>query len=223
MHLLHGLNGKTRRRPSTSQVVSVSHTSRRRPSSEMERVPNKKGMAQGVCKANTSALRTVLTQRLNNIENVLSAPLSPNIKPTTQEELMTPTNMEILKQLPTKDYVKLWSSPGRYLLSQDRVRIPSGDLSQASPSASSISSMDSSVSSAVHQFGIKPFERTTPWKLNTKNFKDVLIRTYSTFAQIILSPSTTGIKNSVNPNLLEEFSDALKQLDADPECRGKLL
>ena len=61
------------------------------------------------------------------------------------------------------------------------------------------------------------------WKLNTKNFKDVLIRTYSTFAQIILSPSTTGIKNSVNPNLLEEFSDALKQLDADPECRGKLL
>jgi len=139
---------------------------------------------------------------------------------------MTPTNLEILKQLPTKDYVKLWSSPARYLLSRDRIRLPSGEeesISQASPNGS-VTSLESSVSSAaVKALGLKPFVRSNPWKLNTKNYKDVLIRTYSSFAQIILSPSTTGLKQSINANVCEELTDALRQLSEDSECRAILV
>ena len=117
MHLLHGLPSSRSSRKN-SQVVSVNQSTpaaRRRPSAEVERGP-RKGMAQstseaaggGGGKSNTSAVRAILAQRMINDQNVLSVPLDRNIKPCNQEELMTPTNLEILKQLPTKDYVKLW-------------------------------------------------------------------------------------------------------------------
>ena len=99
------------------------------------------------------------------------------------------------------------------MLSRDRIRLPSGEeesTSQASPSGS-VTSLESSVSSAaVKALGLKPFVRSNPWKLNTKNYKDVLIRTYSSFAQIIMSPSTTGLKQSINANVCEELTDALR-------------
>ena len=111
-------------------------------------------------------------------------------------------------------FFSIFSSPARYLLSRDRIRLPSGgeeeSISQASPSGS-VTSLESSVSSAaVKALGLKPFVRSNPWKLNTKNYKDVLIRTYSSFAQIILSPSTTGLKQSINANVCEELTDALR-------------
>ena len=116
MHLLHGLPSSRSSRKN-SQVVSVNQSTpaaRRRPSAEVERGP-RKGMAQstseaagGGGKSSTSAVRAILAQRMINDQNVLSVPLDRNIKPCNQEELMTPTNLEILKQLPTKDYVKLW-------------------------------------------------------------------------------------------------------------------
>ena len=90
LHLLHGLPAN-RRRQSTSQVVSVnvstpSTSIRRRPSAEVERGP-RKGISQSSDmnqKANNS-VRTVLTQRWINPENILSAPLKQNVKPCTQE------------------------------------------------------------------------------------------------------------------------------------------
>ena len=118
MHLLHGLPSSRSSRKN-SQVVSVNQSTpaaRRRPSAEVERGP-RKGMAQSSNsdaataaggKSNISAVRAVLAQRMINDQNVLSVPLDRNIKQCNQEELMTPTNLEILKQLPTKDYVKLW-------------------------------------------------------------------------------------------------------------------
>ena len=119
MHLLHGLPSSRSSRKN-SQVVSVNQSTpaaRRRPSAEVERGP-RKGMAQSSNsdaataaggKSNISAVRAVLAQRMINDQNVLSVPLDTrNIKQCNQEELMTPTNLEILKQLPTKDYVKLW-------------------------------------------------------------------------------------------------------------------
>ena len=51
----------------------------------------------------------------------------------------------------------------------------------------------------------------------------VLLGTYSSFAQIILSPSTTGMKHSINANVCEEFVDALRQLGDDSECRAILV
>jgi hypothetical protein len=39
-----------------------------------------------------------------------------------------------------------------------------------------------------------------------------LIRTYPLFAQIMISPVTTGLKNSINVNVCDELIDALKQV-----------
>ena len=47
--------------------------------------------------------------------NSLYCPLS-HIKPCKLDELMTSENLEILKHLPTQNYVRLWSSPSRYVL-----------------------------------------------------------------------------------------------------------
>ena len=49
--------------------------------------------------------------------NSLFSPLS-HIKPCTLDELMSPKNLEILKQLPTKDYARLRTSPTRYILQE---------------------------------------------------------------------------------------------------------
>ncbi len=58
-----------------------------------------------------------------------------------------------------------------------------------------------------------PVVRTVAWTINAKNYKDILIRTYPTFAQILISPVTTGLKNSLNSNVCEELIDALRQVN----------
>ena len=55
------------------------------------------------------------------------------------------------------------------------------------------------------------------------HFSYVNLGTYSSFAQIILSPSTTGMKHSINANVCEEIVDALRQLGDDSECRAILV
>ncbi len=59
-----------------------------------------------------------------------------------------------------------------------------------------------------------PVVRSVAWTINAKNYKDILIRTYPTFAQILISPVTTGLKNSLNSNVCEELIDALRQVNA---------
>ena len=39
---------------------------------------------------------------------------SASIQPCTQDELLTQSSMEFLKQLPSKDYLNLWSHQARY-------------------------------------------------------------------------------------------------------------
>merc|ERR1719385_386757 len=65
--------------------------------------------------------------------------------------------------------------------------------------------------------------RTKPWSLNTKNLKDILVRTYPSFAQIILSPVTTGLRHTMNVNVIEELVDLLGQCSQDPECKAVLV
>ena len=46
--------------------------------------------------------------------------------------------------------------------------------------------------------------RTKPWNLNTKNLKDLLVRTYPSFAQIIISPVSTGLRHTINTNVVSD-------------------
>lgn len=162
---------------------------------------------------------------------------------------MTSANMEVLKQLPTQDYVRLWSSPSRYVMappSKDALPVhtmasaastsaednaasssASDNPSQASPSGS-VTSLESSVSKTLHDQPHRPapFPRIAPqpsWKLPAnKSYKDIHIRIYSSFIQIILTPSTCGLRNSINANVCDELIDVLKDVE-NTECRAVLL
>ena len=48
--------------------------------------------------------------------------------------------------------------------------------------------------------------------LVTKHFKDILIRSYPNFVQIIISPVTTGLRHTINANVCDELMDIMKQL-----------
>ena len=60
-------------------------------------------------------------------------------------------------------------------------------------------------------------------ELITKHFKDILIRSYSSFVQIIMSPVTTGLKHTINVNVCEELIDVMKQLLNIDDCKAILL
>jgi hypothetical protein len=244
MHLLHALPA-SRRRPSATHVVSVSNNYqplRRRPSTEVERGPSK-GYAQTSTNQppshQTDSVRNILVQRNTNPDNILGVQKDETkVKSCSQEDLMTPPTLELLKQLPTKDYVRLWSSPSRYFMSRHPAVASSssegpppllgeeGSQSAASPSGSVTSIGSSASTAALRQLALPPKafrSRTTPWRIQSKHHKDVLIRTYPSFAQVILNPSTTGLKHSVNMNVCDELIDVLKQLNDDAECRAILV
>ena len=98
-----------------------------------------------------------------------------------------------------------------------------------SPSGS-VTSMESSASKSLnldpaHHHYPKPqinFVRAAPWRIQSKHYKDIQIRTHSSFVQIILSPSSTGLRHSINSNVCEELVDCLKQVEDIP-VRGILL
>lgn len=179
--------------------------------------------------ADPSVVKKVLQARQTN-----SLPEDPErkVKPCNQEELMTAYALGLLKQLPSKEYIKLWSSPARYVLVDNdntsvmvTVQTSGANLnigatvSTSSPS-SSVSSDMSSVSNSRPQIQIP---RPVAWTINSKHYKDILIRPYKSFAQVIMSPVTTGLKNSLNANVCEELIDALKQLGNEAECRAVLV
>ena len=222
INLLHALPS-SRRRPSSTYVGSTVSTAPKR-----RRLSAEAGNSQKREKNNK--LGGFLYRRHMNPSNIL-ADLSrlSRVSPCTQEELMTQSSMEILKQLPTTEYVKMWSSPSRYSMAVKPVRnevssepTPSENLlipAQSSP-CESVNSFESSVSKGEFS---RPMGRTTPWRIQSKNFKDILIRTYSSFVQVILSPTTTGLKHSINANVCEELINILKQVEDDSECRAVLL
>ena len=102
-----------------------------------------------------------------------------------------------------------------------------------SPSGS-VTSMESSASKSLnldpahhHNYPNYPkpqinFVRAAPWRIQSKHYKDIQIRTHSSFVQIILSPSSTGLRHSINSNVCEELVDCLKQIEDIP-VRGILL
>ena len=177
-----------------------------------------KGLSQST-PSNSAAknLNALFHRRFINPNNMLRNVIDPqSVRPCTQEELIKSPSMEILKQLPDKDYAKLWSSPSRYNISQDHLRCQDNlhdaeaaeeavAAAAASPNGS-VTSIESSVSKSQSTLnaaltGASTLDsnlrsnRTRPWKIVTKHFKDILLRTYSTFVQVILSPSSTGLKN----------------------------
>ena len=245
INLLHALPA-SRRRPSSSYVTNVSPNNssnhRRRPSNEVERGQAAKGLSQAFDNGTKkSSLNAVLQRRHLNPENLLRNVIDPqSVRPCTQDELMKSASLDMLKQLPAKDYARLWSSPARYnLVSDHRPALSSNEdnaeateaCSQASPNGS-VTSIESSVSKCQSSAAISAASaeaaklrtgRTKPWRIQTKHFKDILLRTYGTFAQVILSSTSTGLKGSINANVCEELIDILKQLDGDSECRAIML
>ena len=197
IHLLHGLPSSRRK----SNVLTATNVSAARRRTSTDSNP-----------ASTAGRKSFPSRTHSKAHhqqracNPLTAPLG-NVKPCTQEDLMSQKTLDLLKQLPTKEYVSLWSSPTRYVLNE----LPPSDRSSASP-ASDMS--DTSSSSAA---------RTKPWNLITKNYKDVLVRTYPTFAQIMLSPVTSGLRHTINVNLIEELVDLMDQCARDDECKAVLV
>jgi len=142
--------------------------------------------------------------------------------------------MEILKTLPSKDYLNLWSHQSRYSLvapvnERDSPYPPtitenlaeeSGSQAGYSPNGS-VTSLDSSVSKShndlQHHSKQIHFVRAVPWRIQSKHYKDIQIRTHSSFVQIILSPATTGIRHSINANVCDEIVDCLRQVE-DLSC-----
>ena len=119
INLLHALPA-SRRRPSssyvaTSQSSNSSNSVRRRPSNEVERGQAAKGLSQASA-SSESSLNAVWQRRHINPANLLRrSVIDPQtVRPCTQEELMkSVSSLDILKQLPDKEYAKLWSSPAR--------------------------------------------------------------------------------------------------------------
>ena len=136
LHLLHGL-------PSSRRIRSVGAVSatvvRRRPSNEnsqetlMRQSQGKKSTLNSATGNDSSSnsipglvrksiamgygpkqQRPPARQHTPKI-NSLFCPLT-NVKPCNTEELFVPENLELLKQLPSKTYMKLWSSPSRYII-----------------------------------------------------------------------------------------------------------
>ncbi|KAG8225530.1 hypothetical protein J437_LFUL006069, partial [Ladona fulva] len=63
------------------------------------------------------------------------------------------------------------------------------------------------------------------WRQNAGTFcyKEICLRRYENFVQIILAPCSTVMKNSLNVQVLHEFQDALQQLRRDRNCRVVLV
>jgi len=178
---------------------------------------------------------------------------------------MSQETLDLLKQLPTKEYVRLWSSPTRYVIknTDDVIDKSEGERHNASASpmtpetastlnvgggvrrqsaspASEIScssDISSSASTKINpDAAVLPHPlpskaaaaaaeqpRSKVWSLNTKSLKDVLVRTYPSFAQIILSPVTSGLRHTINVNVIEELIDLLGQCANDEECKAVLV
>ena len=171
----------------------------------------------------------------NNLIRVNSA----GVKATTPESLMTPKTLEMLKKLPKKDYVDLWSSKSRYKLAGDVLTAaaacspPLSNSNLTSTAKASSVSPDSSASSDISSASAlaaaaKKRQRIGDRMLTcvthvNKQYKDILIRSYPTFSQIIMCPSTTGLKHSMNVNVFDEITDAMKTLREDETCKAVLL
>ena len=174
LHLLHGL-------PSSRRIRSVGAVSatvvRRRPSNEntqdslMRQSQGKKSTSDsinikgssdspipGLVRKSIAAgygpkqQRPPPRQHSPNV-NSLFCPIS-NIKPCSKEDLMTSDNLELLKQLPSKIYMKLLTSPSRYILKDnDLYNSSKCHLSKISDSSQAQSNVTSHADDASKQLG----------------------------------------------------------------------
>ena len=157
LHLLHGLPSSRRIRQPAGAVSAT--VVRRRPSNEnsqdslMRQSQGKKSSSDYIAMKDTSSSQIPGLVRKSIAAgygpkqqrppprqhspkvNSLFSPLS-NVQPYSKEELMTSESLELLKQLPSKTYMKLWSSSSRYILKNidccDSSKSNSSKLSESS-------------------------------------------------------------------------------------------
>lgn len=253
-HLLHSLptsrrktqtalfNAPTKSSSSPGELITMKPNSHARSNSPAP-VQSQSGGIGGSQKMSAYQRRQLQQQkpRKNNLIRVSSA----SVKATTPEALMTPKTLEMLKKLPKKDYVDLWSSRSRYKLAgevltaaaacspplrnstSNNTSTAAADVKASSVSPDSSASSDISSASALAA-AAKKRQRIGDRMLTcvthvNKQYKDILIRSYPTFSQIIMCPSTTGLKHSMNVNVFDEITDAMKLLREDESCKAVLL
>ena len=187
-----------------------------------------------------SAYQRRRLQQAKPQKNNLIRVSSGGVKATTPESLMTPKTLEMLKKLPKKDYVDLWSSKSRYKLAGEALTaaaacspplsnsnhttaaVKASSVSPDSSASSDISSASALAAAAKKRQRIGDRMLTCVTYVN-KQYKDILIRSYPTFSQIIMCPSTTGLKYSMNVNVFDEITDAMKLLREDETCKAVML
>lgn len=155
------------------------------------------------------------------------------------ESLMNPQTLELLKKLPKKEYLHLWSSTSRYKLSDSTMEAAQAANAAAEAAAaaisnarqtSSVSPADSTSESDISSASMLQLKRPRIGSRMlmcvstiTKQYKDIVIRSYPNFTQIIVSPTTTGMRHTYNVNVFEEIIDAMRLLMEDSHCKAVMM
>ncbi|CAB4055660.1 CDY [Lepeophtheirus salmonis] len=200
MFLLHALPSSRRKIiPPSSNLVSMNKgsSSSLNGSSTMSGINGSSSLSNRRPSTEVKVItRTPLavTQQLS--KNNLKKSFSPEeVVKVSPESLKNERTLKMLQKLPPSEYFRLWKSSTRYCLNENK---------------------------SEEEKKKKPFESDDIRGVHM-NFRDILIRTYSNFVQIILSPTSTGIKNTINVNVCEELSDAINTLKKDPNCRAVIV
>eukprot|EP00095_Tigriopus_kingsejongensis_P001331 snap_masked-scaffold1962_size23816-processed-gene-0.4 protein:Tk01331 transcript:snap_masked-scaffold1962_size23816-processed-gene-0.4-mRNA-1 annotation:"chromodomain y-like protein" len=222
-HLLHGLSGsrrKTQVRPfnaSNPSVDTVIHPPALRKGTSLKfslptRVPTPQPSSGG-----------------GKLKSAVKGNLIIQDAPKITLELLTdPNNLEQMKKLPIKDYVDLWNANRGQLSAEALAAVtsPALDIS-VSPNSSSNSELSSTVSNLTAGAATGRARIGSRMLLCvsniTKQYREIQVRSYPTFAQIIVAPASTGMKFSFNITVFEEIIDAMQLLLEDHTCKAVVL
>lgn len=226
MHLLHALP-TSRRKIQTTLFSAGGNSSNYAHGSGSSHTPARRSSADSKGSGSGRGGRPQTSSQKPKKNNLIKADMSM-IKSVSNDELMNPKTLEMLKKLPKKDYLHLWSSKSRYRLADEAMEACRNTMllkqSSVSPDSSAGSDISSASTMAAKDRARRIGDRMLINVSNlTKQYKDILIRSYPTFASIILAPTTTGMKNSFNANVMEEIMDALKALAEHEDCLAVMI
>ncbi|TRY63270.1 hypothetical protein TCAL_04659 [Tigriopus californicus] len=244
-HLLHGLSGSRRKtqvkhfNASNPSVDTLIHAPPARKANGHQKfiLPTRVPTPQpSTNKSKTSSKGDLIIQ--------MPVKEGPHVTP---ELLLNPKNFEQLQKLPQRDYMDLWSGNQSHKLPSEALAAVNLELN-ISPTESGCSSASSDISSlsnltagaAMFSAGRGPVwsspSNNNPRKIPkrarigsrmllcvsniTKQYREIVVRSYPTFAQIIFTPGTTGMQFSFNINVFEEIIDAMQILLDDPTCKA---
>lgn len=242
-HLLHGLSGSRRKtqvkhfNASNPSVDTLIHTPPARKSNGHQKflLPTRVPTPQPPTHKSKSSSKGDL---------VIQMPVKEDPPQISPDMLLNPKNLEQMKKLPQKDYIDLWNANRSNKLSAEALAAVNLELNispteSGSSSNSDISSLSNLTAGAAMFTGgtsSSSSYNTQPRKVPkrarigsrmllcvsniTKQYREIVVRSYPTFAQIIFTPGTTGMQFSFNITVFEEIIDAMQILLDDPTCKA---